>query len=91
MLASSTFAADYGDALDAVLDAVRTTGKSAHPLSGEPYSPLVRRVAFDRCLSTVTLQAVVEAWADGLDRRVEDEMDAPEWDSGAITFDPYVG
>ena len=22
---------------------------------------------------------------------VEDEMDAPEWDSGVVTFDPFVG
>jgi hypothetical protein len=21
---------------------------------------------------------------------VEDEMDAPEWDSGTVTFDPYL-
>jgi hypothetical protein len=78
-----------------VLDAVRETGKSAHPMPGQRVSDLVSLVAVDLNVNPVELQLAVERWADALDAAagvpVEDEMDAPEgWDSGTVTFDPYL-
>jgi hypothetical protein len=51
----------------AVLDAVRTTGKSAHPQRGERVSTLVYAVAIARDVNPVALQRDVEQYADALD------------------------
>jgi hypothetical protein len=51
----------------AVLDAVRTTGKSAHPQRGERVSDLVYAVAITNNVNPVALQHDVEQYADALD------------------------
>jgi hypothetical protein len=50
-----------------VLDAVRATGKGAHPTRGQRVSDVVTMVAVANNLNPVELQAEVEAYADALD------------------------
>jgi hypothetical protein len=50
-----------------VLDAVRATGKGAHPTRGQRVSDVVTMVAVANNLNPVALQAEVEAYADALD------------------------
>ncbi len=59
----------------AVTDAVRRTGKSAHPKRAGGISELVHAVAIDRILSPRELQTAVERYADGLD------ADGTDWSS----------
>src|SRR4051812_37986998 len=75
-------------AVAAVLDAVRTTGKSAHPKRDELVSELVLAVAILHNLNPTELQRDVDAYADALDASVDtsDELDRPT-DYIAITFE----
>lgn len=51
----------------AVLDAVRVTGRSAHPTSTQSVSDLVFAVAISRNVNPYDLQRDVVAYADALD------------------------
>ena len=63
----STFLHPISPDLRSVLDAVRATGQSAHPLPGHDISDLVYMVASFRHVSPLGLQREVDRYADALD------------------------
>lgn len=50
--------------IEVVTEAVRRTGQSAHPQTGELVSPLVRQIAAQLEVPATLLQVEVERWAD---------------------------